>query len=317
MSSNSQYSTQNDNGMQSAPQQPKKNSVSAGLIVFFATVLIVAGGGFGLYWYLNQDNPADSELAAYEMLDGSEALEDYESFILNYPDSPHMRDVKQRFEDLKTMYNSWNNACTSCKQRDFELFAKNYPQSSLVKVCEQKIDSLDWEDAKAKGDPESIEAYLRKHPNGRYSGEASESHSKIVEATATTEERLLIEETLRGFFNAYGDNDAASVFVYITPTMKRFLNRENATKADVADIIDRTYNEHILSCKFVLNNDYKIKKETTEEGEPLYKVSFSVDQHIERDNEGKTFGSYTANATITAQYKISSLTLKEISRKEQ
>lgn len=315
MSSNINPSAQN--GSQPMPQQPKKNSTSAGLIVFLVTVLIVAGGGFGLYWYLNQDTEADTELAAYEMLDGSETLEDYETFMAKFPDSPHMRDVKQRFETLKTMYNAWNTACISCKQRDFEIFAKNYPNSTLVKVCEQKIDSLDWEDAKAKGDPESIEAYLRKHPNGRYSTEASESHSKIMDATATTEEKLLIEEALRGFYNAYGDNDAATVFVYITPTMKRFLNRENATKADVADIIDRTYNEHILSCKFVLNNDYKVKKETNADGEAVYMVSFSVDQHIERDNEGKTFGSYTANAVLTDQYKISSLTMKEISRKEQ
>ncbi|MDO4211704.1 MAG: hypothetical protein Q4D23_08335 [Bacteroidales bacterium] len=315
MSSNINPSAQN--GSQPMPQQPKKNSTSAGLIVFLVTVLIVAGGGFGLYWYLNQDTEADTELAAYEMLDGSETLEDYEAFMTKFPDSPHMRDVKQRFETLKTMYSAWNTACISCKQRDFEIFAKNYPNSMLVKVCEQKIDSLDWEDAKAKGDPESIEAYLRKHPNGRYSTEASESHSKIMDATATTEEKLLIEEALRGFYNAYGDNDAATVFVYITPTMKRFLNRENATKADVADIIDRTYNEHILSCKFVLNNDYKVKKETNADGEAVYMVSFSVDQHIERDNEGKTFGSYTANAVLTDQYKISSLTMKEISRKEQ
>lgn len=315
MSSNINPSAQN--GSQPMPQQPKKNSTSAGLIVFLVTVLIVAGGGFGLYWYLNQDTEADTELAAYEMLDGSETLEDYETFMAKFPDSPHMRDVKQRFETLKTMYSAWNTACISCKQRDFEIFAKNYPNSMLVKVCEQKIDSLDWEDAKAKGDPESIEAYLRKHPNGRYSTEASESHSKIMDATATTEEKLLIEEALRGFYNAYGDNDAATVFVYITPTMKRFLNRENATKADVADIIDRTYNEHILSCKFVLNNDYKVKKETNADGEAVYMVSFSVDQHIERDNEGKTFGSYTANAVLTDQYKISSLTMKEISRKEQ
>lgn len=316
MSSNNNTSAPS-NGVNPMPQQPKKSSSSTGLIVFLITVLIVAGGGFGLYWYLNQDTAADTELSAYEMLDGSESLEDYETFMATFPDSPHMREVKQRFETLKTMYSAWNTACISCKQRDFEIFAKNYPNSTLVKVCEQKIDSLDWEDAKAKGEPEAIEAYLRKHPNGRYSTEASEIHSKIQDAKASTEEILLIEESLRGFYNAYGDNDATSVFIYITPTMKRFLNRENATKADVADIIDRTYNEHILSCKFVLNNDYKVKKETNADGDHYYTVSFSVDQHIERDNEGKTFGSYTANATLTDQYKISSLTMKEISRKEQ
>lgn len=199
--------------------------------------------------------------------------------------------------------------------RDYMLFQKNYPNSSLVKVCEMKIDSLDWEEAKKKGGQEDLEAYLRKHPNGRYASEASDSRTKIVDATATTEEKLLIEETLRGFFMAYGNADTESIYMLITPTMTRFLTRQNATKADVSDIIERTYNEHILSCKFVLNNDTKVTKVHGADDLPLYKVTFTVDQHIERDNEGKTFGSYTAEATLTDQYKLQALTMNEVSRK--
>ena len=71
----------------------------------------------------------------------------------------------------------------------------------------------------------------------------------------------------------------------------------------------------MICCNFALNNDYAIKKSRNEAGETVYHVSFSTDQYIERDNEGKTFGSYTAEATMTEQFKISSLTMTEASRR--
>lgn len=302
--------------VQPTPQQPKKKSSAlTGFLVFLAIVIVLAAGGAGAYWYLTQTQADNSELMAYEMLEGCEDLAEYENFLELYPESPRARDVKERYEELKDMYDQWRDVSFSDCVRDYTLFAKNYPNSSLARICDVKIDSLDWLEAKEKGGQEAIEEYLKKHPSGRYAGEASEAHSKIMDATPTTEEKLLIEETLRGFYRAFGDNDVESVYQLITPVMTRFLQKEGATKADVSDIIDRTYNEHILACKFVLNNDSRVKKVNTAEGEPIYKVSFSVDQHIERDNEGKTFGSYTAEATVNAQFKISSLTMTEVSRR--
>lgn len=296
-----------------APEPPKKNR--SGLVIFISILIIIVASGIGAYFYLNRAEPDNAELRAYEMLDGNEELSDYEEFMELYPESPRLRDVRIRYENLKHMYEAWNEATTGNQVRDYMLFQKNYPNSSLVKVCDMRIDSLDWEEAKKKGGQEDLEAYLRKHPNGRYASEASESRTKIVDATATTEEKLLIEETLRGFFMAYGNADTESIYMLITPTMTRFLTRQNATKADVSDIIERTYNEHILSCKFVLNNDTKVTKVNGPDDLPLYKVTFTVDQHIERDNEGKTFGSYTAEATLTDQYKLQALTMNEVSRK--
>lgn len=295
------------------PEPPKKNR--SGIIIVISLFIIVAAAGVGAYFYLNRVEPDDTELRAYEMLDGNEEMADYEAFMEQYPESPRVRDVRMRYENLKRMYEAWNEATTGNQVRDYMLFQKNYPNSSLVKVCETKIDSLDWVEAKKNGTQEDLDAYLRKHPNGRYAQEATDSRTKIVAATASTEEKLLIEETLRGFFMAYGNADTETIYTLITPTMTRFLTCQNATKADVSDIIERTYNEHILSCKFVLNNDTKVKKENGPGDVPLYRVSFTVDQHIERDNEGKTFGSYTADAVLTDQYKLQSLTMNEVSRK--
>lgn len=296
--------------------EPPRKKGSSGVLVFIIIMLLLAGGGYGAYWYLNQTTDTENlEMLAYENLEGNETLADYEDFIERYPESPRIREVKERYEVLKKMYAEWRDIVITGNRRDYEVFMQNYSGFGLSKMCEVKLDSLDWLDAQADGSPEAIALYLSKHPNGHYLAEANSAQNKILAATPTTEEKLLVEETLRGFFRAFGDNDTEAVFTFITPTMTRFLSRENATKADVADIIESTYNIHILACKFVLNGDSKVTKLHADTDDPAYKVTFTVDQHIERDNEGKTFGSYTAEAVITAQFKLSSLTMNEVSRK--
>ena len=98
--------------------------------------------------------------------------------------------------------------------------------------------------------------------------------------------------------------------------MTQFLSKKNVTKADVGETINRMYSNDIENCSFVVNDDYQIKKEVDEQGNTTYTVSFSVDQHIQRSGMGKTFGSYTVNATLNGEMKISSLNMKEISRSE-
>ena len=305
--------TQNTN-FETNSQQPVKPRKSRKGLYFFFFLLLIAAAGAGYYYY-SQEEAADSELEAYTILEGNESLADYEDYLQKFPQGPHADEVRTRLEALERMYVRWRDLCISGTQRDFELFKKNYPKSLLVRRCDLKIDSLDWIDAQEEGTLEAITDYLVKHPEGLYASEASIAQDKIADATPTSAERVAIEQAISGFYSAFGNNDEAAVFTYITPTMTRFLSKTDATKADVADLIARTYNEHIHACQFVVNDDYVVHKEKTSEGDPVYKVSFSVDQHITRDNEGKTFGSYTAEATVNAQYKISSVTMKEISRR--
>lgn len=297
---------------QPTPAPKKKKGTK---IITFAIILVIAAIAVTGYKYYNQTTETADEWTAYEMLESNETLADYEDYLNRFPDGEHAIEVRDRYEALQKMYAEWRSIVLSGHQRDFELFKKNYPESVLYHQCELKIDSLDWVDAVADGSSNAVRSYLDAHPDGRYASEADIMLGKIAQSTATPEETLYISSTIDGFFTAFGKNDVESVFSYITPTMSTFLTKADATKADVADIIGRTYNEHILSCRFVVNDDYVVKKSVKDDGTASYSVEFSVDQHIERDNEGKTFGSYTATAELTAQFKLSSLKLKEISRR--
>ena len=294
------------------PIPPKKHTWVYILVVGIILAAIV---GLGAVYYFYQSS--QSEDKAYVLLEGNENVQDYEDYLKNYPNGPHAEEVRQRLEELKTMYADWTRIQNSEYATDFERFKESHPTSTLVKQADLKIDSLDWVTAQKLNTPEAIEEYLDKHPEGRYISEAGIAQNELANTQVSDAERQGISESLNGFFQAFANNDESSLFTYITPTMTQFLSKRNATKADVGNIVKNTYSEDIENCSFVLNNDYQITKSVSSDGKVAYKVSFSVDQHIQRLGEGKTFGSYTANATLTGDLKLSALTLKEISRQNQ
>ena len=305
---NGQFSTYGAGAMP-PPIPPKKHTWVYILVVGIILAAIV---GLGAVYYFYQSS--QSEDKAYVMLEGNENVQDYEDYLKNFPNGPHAEEVRQRLEELKTMYADWTRIQNSEYATDFERFKESHPTSTLVKQADMKIDSLDWVTAQKLNTPEAMEEYLDKHPEGRYISEAGIAQNELANTQVSDAERQGISESLNGFFQAFANNDEASLFTYITPTMTQFLSKRNATKADVGNIVKNTYSEDIENCSFVLNNDYQITKSVSSDGKVAYKVSFSVDQHIQRSGEGKTFGSYTANATLTGDLKLSALTLKEISR---
>lgn len=308
---NGQFSTYGA-GEMPPPIPPKKHTWVYILVVGIILAAIV---GLGAVYYFYQSS--QSEDKAYVMLEGNENVQDYEDYLKNFPNGPHAEEVRQRLEELKTMYADWTRIQNSEYTTDFERFKESHPTSTLVKQADMKIDSLDWVTAQKLNTPEAMEEYLDKHPEGRYISEAGIAQNELANTQVSDAERQGISESLNGFFQAFANNDEASLFTYITPTMTQFLSKRNATKADVGNIVKNTYSEDIENCSFVLNNDYQITKSVSSDGKMTYKVSFSVDQHIQRSGEGKTFGSYTANATLTGEFKLSALTLKEISRQNQ
>lgn len=308
---NGQFSTYGA-GEMPPPIPPKKHTW---LYILVVGIILAAIVGLGAVYYFYQSS--QSEDKAYVMLEGNENVQDYEDYLKNFPNGPHAEEVHQRLEELKTMYADWTRIQNSEYATDFERFKESHPTSTLVKQADMKIDSLDWVTAQKLNTPEAMEEYLDKHPEGRYISEAGIAQNELANTQVSDAERQGISESLNGFFQAFANNDEASLFTYITPTMTQFLSKRNATKADVGNIVKNTYSEDIENCSFVLNNDYQITKSVSSDGKVAYKVSFSVDQHIQRSGEGKTFGSYTANATLTGEFKLSALTLKEISRQNQ
>lgn len=292
-----------------APKKSKKTL----LIILCIAALCIAGGTAG-WMYYQQTHRAEQELADYEVLEGNYNTTDYEYFLENYPESELAPEVEQRLEQLRQMQAAWAALEGSGSKNDYVNFKNRYHDTRYDQLCDMKLDSLDWAEAQAIGTESAIQAYLTVHPEGRYAAEAAIAAGTVRNNQADEVEEEHIVATLTGFFTAFGENDDEAYCTYIAPVMTQFLSEKNATKADVVRTIGAMFNEHITACRFTLNDDYVVGKTTAADGTAQYTVDFSVDQRIERDNSGKTFGSYTAHATLSGQYKLTSLTLKEISR---
>lgn len=291
----------------------KKKRRTPMIIGIVAMILILSGTAAFFVWKLSEERR--SEAQAYAILEGNYNTNDYEAFLADFPESEHSVEVQKRLADLRIMLGTWKNICNSSHVADFSDFRKRFPGSPFDRLCDIKIDSLDWTTALRTGTQESFALYLSQHPEGRYASEASVAQGKMRDMEITPEDRDLLMQVCTNFFRGFESQDEATVCSNIVPTMRRFLHKENATKADVVNIIKGMFNEHILSCSFIVNRDFDIVKVPEPEGRNLYRATFSVDQHIERDNEGKTFGSYRAVVDLNDQLLIEALTLEEVSEK--
>jgi len=299
-----------------APQQApeKKGSKRTIIVCSIIAILLILGGAAIWFFYMAQKN-AENERTDYEILENNYDTADYENFLEQYPNSEHAAEVAERLARLKSMAAAWATIDLSGSKTDFVSFKNRYHDERYDRMCDMKIDSLDWVEAGRIGTERSYQFYLSLHPDGRYATDAAIAAGTIRGSKPDLAEREQIAETLNSFFSGFGENDEESYCPYIAPILTQFLQKKNATKADVVQIIGDMFNEHITGCTFILNGDYDITKVQTMEGDDTYHVAFSVDQRIERDNEGKTFGSYTATAELNAQFMITALTMKEVSRK--
>lgn len=299
-----------------APRQaPEKKGNKKTVIACCIVAILLIGGGAAAWFFYTAGKNAENEQTAYEILENNYDTADYEAFLEQYPNSEHVAEVSERLARLKSMAAAWAAIDLSGSKTDFVSFKNRYRDERYDRMCDMKIDSLDWVEAERVGTERAYQFYLGLHPEGRYATEAAIAAGTIRGSKPDMAEREQIAETLGGFFSGFGENDEKAYCMYIAPVMTQFLQKKNATKADVVQIIGDMFNEHILNCMFILNGDYDITKVQTMEGDDTYRVSFSVDQRIERDNEGKTFGSYTATAELNAQFMLTALTMKEVSRK--
>lgn len=299
-------STPNDSAP--ATEAPKKNR--SGLYIFIS-ILFAALLGAGIY-LLKASQSAEEEEIAYEILENNVDPKDYERFLETYPRSEHASEVKSRLEKLQAMLSQWDRIALSDRPSDFLNFKNNYNHAAFNRRCDIKIDSLDFILAQKEGTPEAFTRYLTLHPDGLYASEASIAQGNLRDTEVTPEDRDRIMTVINDFYEGFEDRDEEAICSNIAATMKTFLSRKDATKATVVRTIKEMFNEHILDCSFTVNRDITITRQPGTDGS--YIAELTVDQHIERDNEGKTFGSYKVVAEINRNLLITSLTMEEISR---
>ena len=290
---------------------PPKKSKTPLIVAIVIVIALLIGGGC---YYFISSNEATEEEMAYEVLENNDNPQDYEDFLEKYPNSEHADEVRERLAKLQDMISKWNSIALSSDVNDFINFKNNFTDAQYNHLCDIKIDSLDFITAQRVNTPEAYQRYLENHPDGRYASEASVAQGSLREQEVTDEDMQQITDVLTDFYNGFAGQDESKICSNIASTMTTFLHQRNATKADVLSKIKSMFNDHIQGCQFNVNRDLQITRKNDPNGNAMYHVTFTVDQHITRDNEGKTFGQYKCEASISAQMLITSLTMQEISQ---
>ena len=132
--------------------------------LFLLLVLLLIGGIF----YYDYRSGKQREQHAYEMLQDCSNPDFYEDFIIRYPKSQYIDEVRERYKVVAAQQQEWQNMIENGTRDDLRRFIREHPNSPYVKVAMGRVDSLDWAEAKGKRTLESVAQYIATHPDGYY-----------------------------------------------------------------------------------------------------------------------------------------------------
>ncbi len=152
-------------GDAAVPPVPKKGSGGRWLWLWLVMLLLLL---IGAVLYYDYHSSRQREQHAYEMLRDCSNPDFYEDFIIRYPKSEYIDEVRERYRVVAQQQEEWQRMVLAGTREDLRRFVREHPTSPYVKVAQGRIDSLDWAEAKQQRSLESVAHYIATHPDGYY-----------------------------------------------------------------------------------------------------------------------------------------------------
>lgn len=298
-----------DGGATPPPVKKKKNHGALVTAIIFALVLC----GVCFYFYNNAKTSKEEE--AYEFALRSDDPLVLQTYLDNYKDAPaeHVDSIQAHLSALQQSDADWTNAVVSGSKQALLDYLTKHPDSEHKAQAQHKIDSIDWAFASNANTLDEIQAYLDEHANGEHVDEANDAIRKLKASTVQPEEKVLVNASLRHFFQAVNARNEQSLQASVTPVMSNFLGKQDATKADVSVFLQKIYKDDVTGMTWSLSNDMNIDKREVGEDEYEYTVSVSATQDIQRTDASKeTRATYKIKAKVNSDGLVSALTMTKI-----
>lgn len=290
--------------------KPKKKSYTS-LIVAFVFAVVVCGVCF--YFYNNAKSSKEQE--AYEFAMSSNDALVLQTYLDSYKDAPqeHIDSITAHLETLKQNDTDWNNAVVSGNRQALSDYLSKHPDSEHKAEALRKIDSLDWVQASNENTIEALAKYTQEHPDGNFIDQANDAMKVLKAKTVQPEEKTLVSSVLRHFFQAINSHNEEALQASVAPLMTSFLNKQDATKADVVTFMNKIYKDDITNMNWHVDKDMKIEKKEIGDEQYEYTVNVAVSQDMERtDPDKEKHANYKLAAKISPDGLITSMTLTKI-----
>jgi len=296
----------------SEPKKPeqKKGSGWGALLASFIIALVVCGVCFYMYKTANDNK----ELQEYEFAAKSEDALVLQSFLDTYKDAPqaHIQAIETRLQAIKQDELDWQNAWKSNSKSLLEDYLRKHPNTPYRALAANKMDSLDWAQASGLNTVEAYQAYLDAHPDGNHYNQAEESMKAIRSKEVSLEERNAISSLFRRFFVSINERDDVALKNCVSEELT-LLDKPQAGKADVVEMMNKMYKEEISKLLWRLNKDYTISKREIGDGQYEYAVSFTANKEEIAEEGAKPKNSqYRVNAKVNPDNLISELKMSKI-----
>jgi len=294
-----------------APSKTRKKKSNNGVVVGVVVSIVVVALGALAYFLIDKSQKAESEQNAYEEVMASNDTALCSQYLRDYPKGAHYDEVEAKLKELVAEINDWNDACVNNMKSGFVAFLGNHPNSVFEQACKDKIDSLDYVDALSANTVEALQVYISSHPEGKYIEDAMQAQKNIASLKVQPDEASSVKGVCSQFFTGLANRDETSLASAVAAVMDNFLNKRNATHADVMTFADKLASGH-HHMVFTMNNDYKIRKVATDTDAFSFDVTFGVDEHYLTHDGKEEWMTYIVTARINPDMKISSLNMRNV-----
>ncbi len=301
----SSISLQDDHTIENMPTSQKDSHKFKGYnVLIVATIIALLVCAVCLYFYTNAKGNKEQE--AYEYAMNSQDPLVLQSFLDTYTDASevHRDSIKAHLAALSLIDREWTNVVISNSKSDIEDYLNKHPDSPHKVEALHKIDSIDWTNAVSSNSKDALRSYLEDHPDGEHADEARNSIRGINAKTVQPEERQMISNVFRQFFQSINSRDEDGLTNTVNSPLTSFLGKVGATRSDVRTFLRKIYKDDVASMAWKPAGDYKIDKKEIGDGEYEYTIICSAVQEVEKTDDTIVTNKFRIKAKVNPDGKL-------------
>ncbi|MDY4615639.1 MAG: zinc ribbon domain-containing protein [Bacteroidaceae bacterium] len=293
-------------------QNPKKKKKGLGIVKGLLGLLCFVAAATGSYYYFHQQQEREREEKLYAQLDTLTDPKFFQQFLVDFPESSHCEEVKQRMKSLVKENQDWESVLSSISHSSITLFLEQYPQSHRRYLCENMLDSIDWAKAVQEETPEAIDTYLSLHPEGEHVTEAANIKNQLAMTKITPEDKMMMRGALDNFLNnGLSKQDTTAIRLCIADDFQSFCHIQHATPAQIVTCTDKKMEKDVIGLHYQIGPDMNVRRQSLPDSAIGYAIQFSIEETmVRKDPTLNTNHHYRASALLNQEHKILKFTIR-------